>query len=105
MSRKVVSIRGEVVDFDLFEIKKQILGTSANDNVKKRERFIDKKRRRTNRNSINQLIKEQQDNKTMVKNAMDKTSTVDDSGEIKADTSDAEVKSIESKDPQIIRKK
>lgn len=71
MSRKTMSARGTVVNFDLFEIKKQIL-TPATEAGKKRERFIDKKRRRTSRTSIDQLIAQQKQNEASVRESLAK---------------------------------
>jgi len=56
MARKTRSIRGEIVDFDLFDIKKQMQNAPITTDVKKRENFIDKKRRRNVKNVINTLI-------------------------------------------------
>jgi len=72
MSRKVMSIRGEMVDFDLSEIKKQILNSPENDSAKKRERFIDKKRRRITKTSATDLSVQQQQNEAMVREALNK---------------------------------
>lgn len=49
--RKVVSIKGEMVDFDLLKIKNQIVQSPKTNDVVAREKFIDKRRRRTNRTS------------------------------------------------------
>lgn len=46
MAKIVTSARGEKVDFDLIGIKNSMAALPANENVKKRERFINKKRRR-----------------------------------------------------------
>lgn len=59
MARKVRSARGVMVDFDLPKIKSQILKTPKTDDIKKRERFIDKKRRRTSTNTVDQLLAQQ----------------------------------------------
>lgn len=70
MSRKVKSARGVMVDFDLPLIKNQILKTPKTDDIKKRERFIDKRRRKTSRNTVDQLLASQLENKTMVDEAL-----------------------------------
>lgn len=72
MSRKIRSIRGEIVDFDLFAIKQQILTTPKNEDVKKRERFIDKKRRRGTRNTVNDVVSQQNQNEAAVREALAK---------------------------------
>lgn len=71
-NRKVKSIRGEVVDFDLFAIKQQILTSPKTDSATKRERFIDKKRRRTTRNTVSELVAQQSKNEAVVREAMAK---------------------------------
>ena len=43
MTKKIRSIKGEIVDFDLIKIKQQIAAGQAPVNVKEREEFIDKK--------------------------------------------------------------
>lgn len=49
--RKVRSIKGQIVDFDLIKIKQQIAAQPAPVNVREREDFIDKKvRRRSKKN-------------------------------------------------------
>ena len=70
MARKVRSARGVMIDFDLPKIKNQILKTPKTDDIKKRERFIDKKRRRTSRNTVDQLLASQHQNETMVREAL-----------------------------------
>lgn len=72
MSRKIRSIRGEIVDFDLFAIKQQILTTPKNEDVKKRERFIDKKRRRGTRNTVSDVVAQQSQNEAAVREALAK---------------------------------
>lgn len=46
MSKIVTSARGEKVDFDLISIKNSMAAIPITENVSKRERFINKKRRR-----------------------------------------------------------
>jgi hypothetical protein len=58
MSTKVRSAKGAVVDFDLMRIKSQIAASPKTNAVKKRETFIDKKRRK-NSNVMSQLVDEQ----------------------------------------------
>lgn len=75
MVRKVISIRGEELDFDLFAIKQQILNAPKTEVTKSRERFIDKKRRRTNRNTVDQLLAQQKENEEKVRIALRKDKT------------------------------
>lgn len=70
-----MSRRGEVVDFDRLKIKEQILNTPKNDAIKNRERFIDKKRRRTSRGSIDKLLEQQQQNEATVRESLAKQKT------------------------------
>jgi hypothetical protein len=70
MSRKVTSVRGVVVDFDLLAIKGQMSAKPKTETTKVRERFIDKKRRRTTRNTIEQVLSQQKQNEANVRAAM-----------------------------------
>ena len=60
MSRKTTSMRGEVVDFDLFAIKEQINGAPLTETIQTRERFIDLKRRRGTKRKIQDMLAEQE---------------------------------------------
>jgi len=52
-----MSIRGEMVDFDKLQVMKdQILKKPKPEETKNRERFIDRKRRRNTKNSIEKLL-------------------------------------------------
>lgn len=55
MAKIVTSARGERVDFDLIGIKNSMAALPANENVKKRERFINKKRRRGLKRKVDEL--------------------------------------------------
>lgn len=46
MSRKIRSMRGEIIDLDLLKIKQQMASTPKPVDVKEREQFVDKKIRR-----------------------------------------------------------
>lgn len=72
MSKKVNSIKGEEVDFDLFEIKAQINSTEKTSDVLMREKYIDIKRRRKNRKTISELLADQEKNKRMVSKSLKK---------------------------------
>lgn len=56
MAKIVTSARGEKVDFDLLKIKNSIAAVPPTENVKKRERFINKKRRRGLKQSVDELV-------------------------------------------------
>lgn len=71
MSRKVQSIRGETVDFDLIDIKNRIMKAPTPDSVQQRERFIDKRRRRNSRKRVDEMIAQQQLNEASVRTALD----------------------------------
>ena len=73
MSRKVKSIKGDVVDFDLFLVKEQIGKTPKTDEVLQRERYVDVKRRRATRKDINQLLAEQNKNKRRAQKALEES--------------------------------
>lgn len=60
MSRKTVSMRGEVVDFDLFAIKEQISGAPVTETIENRERFISLKRKRGTKRKIQDMLAEQE---------------------------------------------
>lgn len=71
MSRKAKSIRGEVVDFDLIDIKNQIMTAPTPDTVQQRERFIDKRRRRGSRKKVDEMLAQQQVNESAVRAALE----------------------------------
>lgn len=58
MSRKARSIKGEVVDFDLFEIKRKIGEKPISADVENREKFVYSKRRRSAKRVINKMLDE-----------------------------------------------
>lgn len=70
MSRKTVSMRGEVVDFDLFAIKEQISGAPATETIQNRERFIDLKRRRGSKRKLQDMLAEQEASQRAVTEAL-----------------------------------
>lgn len=55
MSKGTTSIRGEKVDFDLLKIKNTMTAVPINENVQKRERFINKKRRRGLKRKVGEM--------------------------------------------------
>jgi hypothetical protein len=73
--RTVTSIKGERVDFDLLKIKNQIVQSPKTNDVVAREKFIDKRRRRTNRiagtdRKTNQMLAEQAQSKAQAQEAI-----------------------------------
>lgn len=71
MSRKVQSIRGEMVDFDLIDIKNKIMTAPTPDTVQQRERFIDKRRRRNSRKKVDEMLAQQQIHESSVRAALE----------------------------------
>ena len=71
MSRKVKSIRGEIVDFDLMDIKNTIMNGPTPETVQQRERFIDKRRRRGSRKKVDEMLAAQQVNESAVRAAIE----------------------------------
>lgn len=62
MAKKVRSIKGEVVDFDLLKVKQQIENRDKPDSVEMREKYIDIRRRRNPRRNVADLVNEQRQN-------------------------------------------
>lgn len=111
MTRKVQSIKGQEVDFDLFEIKAQISNTPKTSDVLMRETYIDIKRRRPSRKSMAQLLADQEKNKSMVsesiKNQKETTESVEApvQTEAKAETGTEENNKKEKTKKRVVRKK
>lgn len=62
-NKKVKSALGEIVDFDLLKIKKNIENRVKPDSVEMREKYIDIRRRRNPRRNVSDLLREQNKNK------------------------------------------
>lgn len=71
MTRKVKSIRGEIVDFDLIDIKNKIMNAPTPDTVQQRERFIDKRRRRGSRKKVDEMLAQQNINESAARAAIE----------------------------------
>ena len=56
---KVVSAKGEVVDFDLLRVKSSMEGADKPQGVSAREQYIDIRRRRNPRRSVSDLVNDQ----------------------------------------------
>lgn len=56
MERKARSLRGELVNFDLFAIKEQMSEAPITTTIKQREKFIDMKKRRGTRKILNNMV-------------------------------------------------
>ena len=61
MSKKVRSIKGELVDFDLLRVKQQIEGRDKPDSVEMREKYIDIRRSRNVADLVNEQRQNEQD--------------------------------------------
>jgi hypothetical protein len=59
MSRKTKSARGEMVDFDLLQVKSKIQEADKPLDVKTREDFVHLKRKRRGSSKISEMIKKQ----------------------------------------------
>ena len=58
-NKKVKSMRGDIVDFDLFDIKSQIIDIKASDLAQERSELIRTRRKRASSNAkINDMIAE-----------------------------------------------
>lgn len=70
MTRIVTSAKGTKVDFDLLKIKQQINDQAPKSiDVVARERFIDKRRRRTSR-KIDEMLSQQEESKRYAEDAI-----------------------------------
>jgi hypothetical protein len=58
MKKQVRSIKGELVNFDLSEIKEQIGNKAPTTDVKNREKYIYSKRRRGSKRAVNKALDE-----------------------------------------------
>lgn len=68
--KKVTSIKGEVLDFDLFEVKEQIRDKAPSSEVKNRENFILSKRRRGSKRTIKKMLEDQHTNEARVRESL-----------------------------------
>lgn len=80
---KVMSNRGEMVDFDLLRMKSEMSGVPKTIEVVNREKFIDKKRRKGSSRKIKDMVKSQAENQRYVaENLKNKPSSVTTEPEI-----------------------
>lgn len=56
MSKIVKSMRGEDIDFDKLQIKKIISDIPITDDIKKRERFVNARKRRGSRKRVAEMV-------------------------------------------------
>jgi hypothetical protein len=71
MARTVRSIKGDVVDFDLFEVKRQIGEKPITMDVENRERFVYSKRKRGSKRTVEKMLKDQRDNAANARDALE----------------------------------
>ena len=89
MSRKTTSMRGEVVDFDLFAIKEQISGGPITETIQNHERFIDLKRRRGTKRKLQDMLAEQEASQLSVEKALANKSATANDAPVAADEAEA----------------
>lgn len=81
MTKNVVSARGVIVDFDLLGIKRAMAELPITENVKKRERFINKKRRRGVKRRVDEMAQKAKlegDAAAAIESEMDDTPEADE---------------------------
>lgn len=71
--RKVRSIRGEIVDFDLLKVKKSIENRKKPESAELREKYIDIRRRRNPRRNVSDLVREQSQNAADARNKIEQS--------------------------------
>lgn len=76
MANKVRSLRGEVVDFDLFQIKSRIMQAPVTNDTKQREQYISKRRRRVMRSKLDDIVANNAPNPEVQVHAMVEPATV-----------------------------
>lgn len=92
MARTVRSIKGDLVDFDLFEVKKQIGEKPITADVENRERFVYSKRKRGSKRTVEKMLKDQHANAETVRNALDAQAMVPPATEQEAPVKETIVK-------------
>lgn len=104
MSRKARSARGEIVDFNLIEVKKQIANRPAPINVQEREEFIEQKtKKRTRKRVDSEKLKQKhvdersQLNDQVVEQKQSQQEQTDDSTNKQEQTSSGETKTTKSR--------
>lgn len=60
MARQTRSIKGELVDFDLFEVKRKIGEKPISADVKNREDFVYSKRKRGSKRAVEKMMENQE---------------------------------------------
>lgn len=100
MSKKVISARGVVVDFDLLKVKQQIAESPAVD-VSARENFVEKRLRRRSRRPVpgTAAIKP-----IVAEPAVEDVSLAEDASEVEVDVSVSEEASQVKKAPRPVKK-
>lgn len=70
MARITTSIKGEQVNFDLFDIKQKMGEKPITSDVENREKFVYSKRKRGSKRTVEKMISDQHENVKMVRDAM-----------------------------------
>lgn len=78
MSRKARSMRGEVVDFDLFAIKEQISGGPVTETIQNRERYIELRRKRGTKRKLDDMLAQQEASKALQQSAPDVSTEIEE---------------------------
>lgn len=90
-SKEVFSRRGEKVDFKLLQLKNQLNNAPKTIDVERRERFIDKRRRRSGARKINEMLAEQAENQKYAREKIEEQrKTYDNEDQESVDNSQAE---------------
>ena len=95
-SRKVVSMRGEVVDFDLFAIKEQLNEAPVTETIEDRHRFINLRRKRGTKRMLQDMVSQQADNERNVEDAIQRKR--------QSKTADVDAEPTTEKDEPTVRK-
>ena len=70
MTKKVRSMKGETVDFDLFRIKEQISKSNKSEEAVAREQFVYSKRRRGSKRTVDNMRRDQEASTAKVKESL-----------------------------------
>ena len=71
--KKVRSIKGDIVDFDLMKIKQNMEQRDKPDSVELREKYIDIRRRRNPRRNVSDLVNEQRQNQNDAREGIERS--------------------------------
>jgi hypothetical protein len=91
MSKSVTSARGERIDFDLLRIKSTMAALPTTESVEKRERFINKKRRRGMKRRVDEIAQTKHLENANFESATEAANVVDvaDDADVNVDESES----------------